>query len=76
MITSARHNAGASDYPIHDFVRAGLKKPCLVRPIKIAAVEPFRIVRRAGQLAALDTNRVLDIVRSFVAPDLASNWGN
>ena len=76
MITSARHSAAAFDCPILDPVRAGLKTACLVRPSKMATVEPFRIVRRAGRLGAKETNRVLETVRSFVAPAMAMPEGS
>ena len=70
MITSAKHSAGAFDCAISDLQKAGLTKPCLVRPTKITALEPSRILRFSGRLAAAETNRALATVRSLVGADL------
>lgn len=68
MITSAQHSANAYDCKIADLNAAGLPNSCVVRPIKITAVEPGRIVRRAGRLGARELEQVLELVRSFVGP--------
>lgn len=67
MITSAKHSALADDLPILDLAGAGLGAPSIVRPVKIAHIEPDRIVRRAGGLGATQTAAVLAKVRAFVA---------
>ncbi len=50
MITSARNTALASDIRIPDHAGAGLGVPSVVRPLKIACIEPGRILRRIGTL--------------------------
>ena len=50
MITSAENAPWPDDIPIVDLGRAGLPAASVVRPAKIAAVEPGRIMRRAGSL--------------------------
>ena len=50
MITSADNEAWSSDIAITDLKRAGLPAPSVVRPAKIACIEPGRIDRRVGRL--------------------------
>jgi len=38
----------------------------VVRPIKVACIEPTRIVRRAGRLAAKDASAVIETVVRFL----------
>jgi len=66
MITSARQSAVPYDAPIADLTLAGLPAPSLVRPTKIATVEPSRIVRKAGRLGGAEIARALATVRAFV----------
>jgi mRNA interferase MazF len=66
MITSARHAASPHDAPIADLARAGLPSPSMVRPTKIATVEPSRILRKAGRLGRKEIAGLLATVRSFV----------
>jgi mRNA interferase MazF len=66
MITSARQSAVPYDAPIADLAAAGLPAPSLVRPTKIATVEPSRIVRKAGRLGREETARAVATVRAFV----------
>lgn len=66
MITSAPQSAQAYDAPITDLALAGLPAPCVVRPTKIATVEPSRIVRKAGRLGGAETAHALKAVRAFV----------
>jgi mRNA interferase MazF len=66
MITSARRIALPHDAPITDLALAGLPAPCVVRPTKIATVEPSRIVRKAGRLGGKETALALATVRAFV----------
>ena len=66
MITSARQSAVPYDAPIADLALAGLPAPSLVRPTKIATVEPSRIVRKAGRLGREETAHALAAVRAFV----------
>jgi mRNA-degrading endonuclease toxin of MazEF toxin-antitoxin module len=66
MITSARQSALAHDAPIRDLALAGLPAPSVVRPTKVATVEPSRIVRKAGRLGRAETAKALATVRGFV----------
>ncbi len=66
MITSAHQSAQANDAPITDLALAGLPAPCVVRPTKIATVEPSRIVRKAGRLHSAQTAHAVATVRAFV----------
>lgn len=66
MITTAQHSGMAHDMPIEDLEAAGLSRPSIVRPTKIANIEPSRILRRAGRLRAEQAAAALDIVRSFI----------
>jgi mRNA interferase MazF len=50
MITSAENEPWSSDVAIADLKRAGLPAPSVVRPAKIACIEPARIDRRIGRL--------------------------
>ena len=50
MITSAENEPWPCDVTIADLKRAGLPAPSVVRPAKIACIEPARIERRAGRL--------------------------
>jgi mRNA interferase MazF len=50
MITSAGNEPWSSDVAIVDLRRAGLPAPSVVRPAKIACIEPGRIDRRVGRL--------------------------
>ena len=50
MITSSRGRATTKDCPIVDRAAAGLEVDCVVRPTKIAGVEPARIARRTGRI--------------------------
>jgi len=66
MITTAKRGATEQDIAIEDRAAAGLPVPCVVRPAKIACIEPERILRRAGHLAAPVAERVFAAVRAFV----------
>ena len=50
MITSADNESWSCDVTIGDLNRAGLPAASVVRPAKIAAIDPARILRRAGSL--------------------------
>ena len=66
MITSARQTTLPHDAPIADLARAGLPSPCIVRPTKVATVEPSRILRKAGRLGRKEIASMLATVRGFV----------
>jgi mRNA interferase MazF len=66
MITSAENAAWPSDVPITDLRRAGLPAPCVVRPAKIACIEPGRIDRRVGRLDKAAARTVDRRVRGFL----------
>lgn len=65
MITSDRGGRRADDTPISDLKRAGLPAASLVRPVKLATIEPTRVVRTAGALAKSDLTQVLATISKF-----------
>lgn len=66
MITSADNEPWPSDVAISDLARAGLPAPSVVRPAKIACIEPARIERRAGRLDKKAARAVTQQLRSFL----------
>jgi mRNA interferase MazF len=66
MITSAANRGWSCDVAIADLELAGLPAPSVVRPAKIACIEPSRILRRAGTLDVKAARRVAAHLRSFV----------
>jgi len=67
MITSAANDSWTCDVPIADLERAGLPAPSVVRPAKIACIEPGRVVRRAGTLDARNASLVGARIGGFLA---------
>jgi mRNA interferase MazF len=67
MITSAANDPWACDVPITDLDRAGLPAPSVVRPAKVACIEPGRVVRRAGSLTANAASHVAAHLEAFFA---------
>lgn len=66
MITTAKRGARPHDVPIRDFAAAGLPAPCLIRPTKLACIEPSRILRQAGEVDAATASEVAAVARSFI----------
>jgi mRNA interferase MazF len=66
MITSAENERWSSDVPISDLDRAGLPAASLVRPAKIACIDPARIERRAGRLDKTASKLVARRLRGFL----------
>jgi mRNA interferase MazF len=66
MITSADNESWSTDIPIADLERAGLPAPSIVRPAKIACIEPGRIDRRIGRLDKTAARAVAQKVRGFL----------
>jgi len=66
MITSADNAPWVSDVAIADLNRAGLPAPSVVRPAKIACIEPNRIDRRIGRLAKAEARQVAQRLRGFL----------
>lgn len=67
MITSAANESWSCDVPIDDLTRAGLPAESVVRPAKIAAIEPRRVLRRAGTVRAVTKRKVAEHLRRFLA---------
>jgi mRNA interferase MazF len=67
MITSAANDAWTCDVPLADLERAGLPAPSVVRPAKIACIEPGRVVRRAGTLDSRTASLVTARLGRFLA---------
>jgi mRNA interferase MazF len=66
MITSADNESWPSDVPIDDLHRAGLPAPSVIRPTKIACIDPARVVRRAGKLDKATARTVSQRVKRFL----------
>ena len=66
MITSADNARWPSDVPIAELKRAGLPAPSMVRPAKIACIEPNRIDRRIGRLDKTVARTVGQRLRGFL----------
>lgn len=66
MITSDRGGRRPNDTPISDLKRAGLPAPSLVRAVKLATIEPHRVIRAAGALSRKDLADVLQVVSTYV----------
>jgi mRNA interferase MazF len=66
MITSADNEPWSSDIPIADLSRAGLPAPSVVRPAKIACIEPARIARHIGRLDKIAARAVAQKLRGFL----------
>jgi mRNA interferase MazF len=66
MVTSADNEAWPCDVAIADLDRAGLPAPSVVRPAKIACVDPARIERRAGRLDKATARSVAQRLRAFL----------
>jgi len=67
MITSADNESWRSDVAIANLSRAGLPAPSVVRPAKIACIEPSRIDRRIGRLDKTAARKVVQRLRGFIA---------
>jgi mRNA interferase MazF len=66
MITSAGNESWPSDVAIPDLDRSGLPAPSVVRPAKIACIEPSRIDRRIGRLDKAAARKVGQKLRGFL----------
>ncbi|MFZ3350339.1 MAG: type II toxin-antitoxin system PemK/MazF family toxin [Xanthobacteraceae bacterium] len=67
MITSAENERWSTDVAITDLARAGLPAPSVVRPAKIACIDPSRIDRRAGRLDRAAARSVSQKLQGFLA---------
>ena len=72
MITSAGQDPLRFDHAIDDIAGAGLSSPSIVRPTKIACVEPSRILRVAGRLAPEHVSQICAALRRFIGPQTVS----
>ncbi len=66
MITSAENEAWPGDVAITDIKRSGLPAPSVVRPAKIACIEPARIERRTGRLDKTAARAVAQRLKGFL----------
>jgi mRNA interferase MazF len=66
MITSADNAPWSCDVDVADLASAGLPAPSVVRPAKIACIEPARIERRAGKLDKATAKAVAQKLRGFL----------
>jgi mRNA interferase MazF len=66
MITGADNERWPGDIAIADLDRTGLPAPSVVRPAKIACIEPARIDRRIGRLGKAAARAVAQRVRDYL----------
>lgn len=66
MITSAENERWPSDATISDINYAGLPAASVVRPAKIACIEPARIERRIGRLDKATARIIAQRLRGFL----------
>jgi len=66
MITSAKQSAFAFDHPIRALAETGLAAASIVRPLKLACIEPSRIVRRAGQLNTREATEIFAVLHTLI----------
>lgn len=66
MITSDHGARRGGDVPVSNLDRAGLPAPSLVRPMKIATIEPARVIRTAGALVRTDLAAVLSAIERYL----------
>lgn len=71
MITSAVNRQWPGDILIDDLAAAGLPRPCLIRPAKIAVVENLAI-ERWGRLASSDVSALRRALEKLMHPLLAA----
>ncbi|GEP01594.1 hypothetical protein HPGCJGGD_2175 [Methylobacterium haplocladii] len=68
MITSARNPIMFGDLPILDLGPTGLAVSSVVRPVKLACVEPGRILRVIGALHPEEADDVYESLRERLGP--------
>ncbi|KQO64043.1 hypothetical protein ASF20_22330 [Methylobacterium sp. Leaf88] len=68
MITSANNPAMGGDQAIDDLAAAGLDAPSVIRPIKLACIEPARILKRIGTLPPVAAGAVFDAINDRIGP--------
>lgn len=66
MITSGRGGQRKDDVPISNLVRAGLPVASLVRPTKVATIDPSRVIRPSGALARADLSALLSVIELYL----------
>jgi mRNA interferase MazF len=66
LITSADNERWSSDVAITDLTRAGLPAPSVVRPAKIACLDPNRIDRRVGRLDRATARNAAQKLRGYL----------
>ncbi len=67
MITSSGRSRLLGDVALQDLKAAGLPVTSTIRTGKIATIEPHRILRTAGRLAAVDQEAAKRALRSCAA---------
>ncbi|HSI39338.1 MAG TPA: type II toxin-antitoxin system PemK/MazF family toxin [Xanthobacteraceae bacterium] len=69
MITSASNPPWGCDVAIGDGVLAGLAAPSVVRPAKLACIEPSRVLRRIGRLQPSAAHAVAERLGRFLGAE-------
>ena len=72
MITSAIARPWPNDIVIEDLAAAGLPRPCLIRPAKIAVLQT-RAIERWGRLAPNDARALCRALETLMQPLLTAD---
>ena len=70
MVTSAKQSQRAFDHVIDDLTPTGLSVASTIRPVKIACLEPDRILRKAGCLSQVETTQVLKSLHALIGDNI------
>ncbi|MBS0386185.1 MAG: type II toxin-antitoxin system PemK/MazF family toxin [Proteobacteria bacterium] len=66
MITSHRGQPRPDDVVITQKRKAGLPGASLIRPSKLATIEPARVVRKAGAVSRADLTAALNAIAKYL----------
>lgn len=67
MVTSAKRQTIPGDIEITDLEVAGLQLSCAIRTSKLTMIDPARVLRRLGALAATDARATSEQLLSWLA---------
>ena len=66
MVTSAKQSQRAFDHVIHDLTPTGLSVASTIRPVKIACLEPDRILRKTGCLNKDEATEIFKTIHALI----------
>jgi len=69
MVTSSDNPRWPDDVDIESLALSGLAHSSMIRPTKIACIDPVRIIRIVGTLGSRERRRVLRSLKKFLDPE-------